>query len=465
MGADYHATVRTVLVTPIGLGVPGNGLSQRCAMWADALSELGHVTRIVVPVVGPSDEDPNVVIVEPNADREPLVPELARGVTTNLGLLIGNNLYDEVGPVDVVVGVRSYLGDFCIGLRDALAARLVIDLDDDDAAFFAARGDHDEAERFNQLLKRLSSEANLLTSAQGFGESLQLANGVAVPELVRRDRSREVAPAVLFLGNMGYQPNFDAAQLLIDEIAPEILQQLPNARIVIAGPGSEVFGSRGLGFVDDLEQLMEQTDVLVVPLREGSGTRIKILDAWAHGVPVVSTAVGAEGLGAIDNHDVLIADEPLSIAKAVLRLINDVSLAEGLARNGRNAVAAQFTREHVVAYAKEIISHVLHDLFDSGEPRLVVPVAIESLHLVETETGLIVLNTSTGDVHELDTSASVVFSLIDGTSTVENIAATIQSIFELGELPMEAAESAISSLVEIGIVTRIRLHGNRLRLE
>lgn len=459
----YRAAVRSVLVTPIGVGVPGNGLSQRCRMWADALSTLGPVTRVEVPIVGPVDETADVIVLAATAARSPLVPRLAQGVTRELGFSAGNQVHRLVGPVDVIVGVRSYMGEMCLGMQTATGARLLVDLDDDDVAFFTAAGQPDEAERYRNLIAQIVGRAEVLVTADGFGNTEEVPNGVEVPETAHRAVHNGRAPRVLFLGNMGYCPNHNAAEWIIDEIAPAILERCPNASITIVGPGSETLSRFGRGFVDDLDALMAETDVMIAPLREGSGTRIKILDAWVRGVPVVSTHVGARGLGAIDGTHLLLADDSSSIADAVKLLVDEPSLARDLGSAGRRLVIDKYSRDAAVDSARGVVLRCADETSTDTNPPVVVARIIDTVHLTETDGGLIVLDTATGSVHSLDPMASVIFSLIDGRSTDDEIAGELQEIYESEETPIDAVVSVVSDLVQIGLASRIRLHREGLR--
>ena len=144
-------------------------------------------------------------------------------------------------------------------------------------------------------------------------------------------------PVVLFQGNLGYPPNIDAAQWLATDIAPLIRAAVPTAEVRLVGrPGSNV---RALdrpgavtvvGEVPSMESELVRATVAVVPVRYGSGTRVKILESFAHRVPVVSTTLGAEGLDVEDGVHLLLADGPEELAAATVRLLGDPLLREGL---------------------------------------------------------------------------------------------------------------------------------------
>ncbi len=136
-------------------------------------------------------------------------------------------------------------------------------------------------------------------------------------------------PALVFTGKMDFRPNVDAALWFTRKVFPLIREEEPRAHFVIVGKNPhhrlEVLqGHPGLtmtGFVPDVRPYIAAADVYVAPLRMGSGTRLKLLEAMALERPIVSTTLGAEGLYAEDGVHLLLADEPKAFAEAVLRLL------------------------------------------------------------------------------------------------------------------------------------------------
>jgi glycosyltransferase involved in cell wall biosynthesis len=133
---------------------------------------------------------------------------------------------------------------------------------------------------------------------------------------------------------MRYFPNMDGARYLVEEIVPRLREVLghdfevrlvghapPVVQQLAADPNVVV-----TGFVDDLDRELNEADLVVVPLRHGSGTRLKILEAFAHGIPVVSTSVGAAGIECTDGRDLLLADDADAFAGACARLLGDAAL-------------------------------------------------------------------------------------------------------------------------------------------
>ncbi len=161
-------------------------------------------------------------------------------------------------------------------------------------------------------------------------------------------------PGVLFLGGMHWPPNAAGAQWLAREIWPQVRPAVPAAAFWAVGrnPPAALAAEAGVhapGFVADPEPYWARARAFVVPLGAGGGMRVKILDAWAHGRPVVATTIGAEGLAYRDGEDPLIADEPAAFAAAVVRVLSDDDLARRLAAGGRATLARHYDWQTIYA--------------------------------------------------------------------------------------------------------------------
>ena len=162
-------------------------------------------------------------------------------------------------------------------------------------------------------------------------------------------------PTVLFQGTLRYPPNADGARFLVREVGPRLRRLVPGARIRLVGttaPGLEALADPPdvtlVGQVPDMATELSVADLVVVPLRFGSGTRLKVLEAFAQRVPVVSTTLGAEGLGVTDGKHLLLADTPEGIAAACARLLQDVELRAALV-----GAAHELFREH---FAEDVVA-------------------------------------------------------------------------------------------------------------
>jgi glycosyltransferase involved in cell wall biosynthesis len=165
---------------------------------------------------------------------------------------------------------------------------------------------------------------------------------------------------VVFFGLMATFPNIDGVHFFLRDIWPRIAAERPDVRCRIIGARppasvSQLAGPRVeiVGFVEDLRPHLASAAVLVVPLRLGGGTRLKIVEGMAMGKAIVSTTLGAEGIEAVPERDILIADEPSRFAASVVRLLDDPALAARLGRSARQLAvdryswrAAALTLEH-----------------------------------------------------------------------------------------------------------------------
>lgn len=191
-------------------------------------------------------------------------------------------------------------------------------------------------------------------------EELTKLNGTVpiytVPNCVATDfharAERAIPGRMLFVGGMDWYPNRDAVEFFVEKIFPTIRAQVPEAHLVVAGRNppkdfvqriSRTQNVVFTGTVPDMRPHLEEASVVVVPLRLGSGTRIKILEASAAGKAVVSTSVGAEGLNLVPGRDIEIADTPADFASRVVDLLRDPSRREQMASAGREKIVAGYS--------------------------------------------------------------------------------------------------------------------------
>jgi polysaccharide biosynthesis protein PslH len=168
--------------------------------------------------------------------------------------------------------------------------------------------------------------------------------------------------SMIFTGSMDWTPNQQGVLFFASQILPHIRAELPDADLWIVGryPDSAIQGLAGprihvTGRVDDIRPFVQKASVYVVPLRSGSGTRIKIFEAMAMGKAVVSTTLGAEGLPVTPGLNILIADHPRDFASAVVRVLRDPELAARLGASARALVEEKFTWKTAAAQFERIL--------------------------------------------------------------------------------------------------------------
>jgi glycosyltransferase involved in cell wall biosynthesis len=170
------------------------------------------------------------------------------------------------------------------------------------------------------------------------------------------DRTYRVAegrphkPSLVFVGNMTYRPNVEAARVLIQEILPQVRAEIPEAGAVIVGtdPPAELLARSGPGVevtgrVPDVRPYLEAAACFVSPLTGGTGIRNKILEAMAMGVPVVATPLSCEGIEVREGENVVLGRTPRELAGAAIRLMRDEALREAIGLGGQRLVRSRYT--------------------------------------------------------------------------------------------------------------------------
>ncbi len=173
---------------------------------------------------------------------------------------------------------------------------------------------------------------------------------------------------MLFVGSFRHDPNRVAVDWFVREVFPHLLKQEPRAKLVIAGsdpPPPHAYADHSanlemLGYVEDVRDPLARYSIFVCPILSGSGVRVKLLEAFAAGIPVVSTSVGAEGLTGADGAICAIADDPAAFAARALDLLRNPEDAARLAARARAEVEANWdmaaiTRKLVDGY-REIVA-------------------------------------------------------------------------------------------------------------
>ena len=172
---------------------------------------------------------------------------------------------------------------------------------------------------------------------------------------------------LIYPGSMTYSANYDAVSYFLAEVYPLIRRARPDAELAVTGSTEGVALERlprhdGVvftGHLPDIRTAIADSDVCVVPLRIGGGTRLKIIQSLALGTPVVSTSKGAEGLDVTPEQDILLADTPQQFARQVLRLVADRVLREKLAMAGRQWVAGRYTWDKIALHLESILSDII----------------------------------------------------------------------------------------------------------
>lgn len=182
--------------------------------------------------------------------------------------------------------------------------------------------------------------------------------------------------SLLFLGSMDYGPNVDACRYLIREVIPRL--KLDGLRLTIVGAnppdslrrlaGNSSVPTTITGFVPSVKPFIDQSSVLAVPIRAGGGTRLKILEALAHGLPIVSTSLGCEGLRLTPETEILIADDPVTFARQLHRVLVDPALAAQLGHSGRKRAVESYDWTNIVRQLDSLLRTLAFSDNQSSSP-------------------------------------------------------------------------------------------------
>jgi glycosyltransferase involved in cell wall biosynthesis len=215
-------------------------------------------------------------------------------------------------------------------------------------------------------------DRNLLEDALRFsktGKNESISPVSVIPIAVDTEKLQPIARKagsknIVTLGTLHYPPNADGIRWFFNEVFPLVQKQVPDATLTIIGknppqdfvelaehnPGT----IRVTGYVDDLVPYLEESALMVVPVRAGGGMRVRILEAFAYAMPVVTTTVGLEGIHGTPDHDVLVADTPADFANRTAELLQNTILQEKLSTNGRELATMKYDWQAVLSAMRPI---------------------------------------------------------------------------------------------------------------
>jgi glycosyltransferase involved in cell wall biosynthesis len=372
-----------IFFTPMLPFPTGHGSSMRASVVLDVLAER-HRVFVVHSPIWPSRGIFNEAWVRERAAGYAVLPALpdASAVEQLATSTFPNARFSSLYAFRLAMAPLALR--FASSHADSL--RTVLDLDDDDVArterfvdLLGRTGEHRQAEIERAALPRLRVhqkmfvprfEVNLLAGARecrSLAKQFPAKRFVCLPNIVRPAPS--VGPpqdplSLLFLGSLDYLPNGDAVRYLCQSILPILRAQAPLTRVRIVGQGASpalLALARHedidmVGMMPDVTPEYVRAGIVIVPLRAGSGTRIKILEAFSFRRPVISTSIGAEGLDVEHEKHLLIADTPEEFAGACVRLMKDAGLREKLVENAAAFLAAEHAFDRVRSVLRSIYS-------------------------------------------------------------------------------------------------------------
>ncbi len=216
-------------------------------------------------------------------------------------------------------------------------------------------------ERADVVLACSDADAIALKAMSGKPVIHVVPNGVDLDDNRPAPADTPVKPQLVFVGQMGWFPNRDGVDWFLREVFPLILVAKPDVEFVLVGktdglvpPPEVAHRVRLTGFVPDLRPLVHESAVYVVPLRAGSGTRLKVLEAMALGKAIVTTHIGSEGIALEHDHSAVYADDAHAFANATLALLDDPARARRLGVNAREAAEQHYGWD---AIGRNLLAH------------------------------------------------------------------------------------------------------------
>lgn len=192
-------------------------------------------------------------------------------------------------------------------------------------------------DRFQHIVAVSENDRSLMTDMSPSTPMTVVPTGVDVGMYRRPESAKVTTASVMFLGSMDWPANIDGVEYFCEQIWPRVVAAIPGARFRVVGrkPPERIQKLASdsveiVGGVDSVLPELHAASVFVVPLRIGGGTRLKIYEAMAAALPIVSTSVGAEGLDVTTERDIVLADDPVIFADAVIRLLHDESRRDAM---------------------------------------------------------------------------------------------------------------------------------------
>ncbi|MFC1923237.1 glycosyltransferase family 4 protein [Chloroflexota bacterium] len=213
--------------------------------------------------------------------------------------------------------------------------------------------------------KSLGEAVDLFTKGAGdFMNSITVVPIAVDTQKLQSVRRKPGSQNIVTLGTLHYPPNADGIRWFAQEVFPLILKEKPDTSLTILGknPPADFYQLQNkypqkvdvTGYVEDLTPYLEKAALMVIPVRAGGGMRVRILEAFARGMPVVTTTVGLEGIKARPGEEILVEDDPAEFAQAAINLLEDEALGASLAEKGRSLAESHYDWQVVLTKMDKI---------------------------------------------------------------------------------------------------------------
>jgi len=381
--------MRSLFATPLSPWQRPGGAQERQRVMLNALGACGHVDVVILDAPAPSiagmRPSPGVAVHHLDRPRSPTRATVARWLTTGTApsALLHYDAHKLRADFELLANGSQYDVFWSSTLVPLLlfgwprADRVIVDLYDLEdekfrqavptvgvalragsprAVLHRALGQRDASAWASQQARVATGADAVLTCSAADRARLGVPQTVVVPNGAHDPTSRtdhtslpSSEPTMLLHGSLGYSPNTEAARMLVREVAPRVRATIPRLRVRLVGEAPAALqelhdppAATVTGYVPDIGTELARADLVTVPLRSGSGTRVKIIEAFAHGVPVVATSVAADGLDVRDAEHLLIRDEPAAFAAACIDLLSMAQLRKQCIANARALYCARY---------------------------------------------------------------------------------------------------------------------------
>jgi len=306
----------------------------------------------------------------------------------------------ESGEFDVVHTAFYYMGQYAIDKKITVPGTTAVILDTHNIEYLVySRAAQLERNPFIKLFMKLET---MRIKAYEFSMHKKFDKCIAFSELDRKniaavsgasniavnpacielpaarqadERQREEKDTVLFFGLLNTFANDDAVRFFYEDILPIIRKEITEVKFILAGKYPTRYtvnlkkdpGVRFLGAVPDMGEVLKKAALVVVPLRLGGGTRIKILESWAASKAVVSTSIGAEGVDVADSSDIVLADSPRAFADAVVRLLRDDATRSRIGQAAFKKTVEYYDPQKIISGLEKIYRETLEYKTNKGK--------------------------------------------------------------------------------------------------
>lgn len=222
------------------------------------------------------------------------------------------------------------------------------------------------AQDFDDCFFITDSEVNLFKQNHSqYHNVISIENGIDKSAFFPPDIDRKIdTPVFLFAGVMDYPPNIDAVNWFVDNVWPKVVDKWPSAKFYIAGMNptdkmKQLSGGQGIevtGFVEDIKPYFDQANIFVAPFRLARGVQNKVLQAFACGLPVVATSMGAEGIRYTESKDILLADTPEKFIQQITKLVDESTLYQSISKEALKTIDDHYSWDSILAPLNNLVA-------------------------------------------------------------------------------------------------------------